>query len=457
MGFVLSVLYLVTAYLGPVTIFGPLAAAHIGLILAGLVMFVSLPSLQGALIWKTPQSLALVGLAFAVLLSVLMTGWITGSFQSFLDFIPNAFAYFIVCLHFNSKKKLQVLVLMLLLVCLFVTTRGYIDLQRQAASDPAAQPDLNDNAEGSYLLAQKSDAGQWFYRIRGQDFIADPNDFAQVIVCTTPLVFIFWRPKKYFRNLVCVFLPVCALLWGAFLTHSRGSVLAFLGVTIVGVRKKIGTIPAILAAIILFIGASALNYTGGRNISVDSGEDRTTLWGESLELLKSHPLVGVGYGNLPDYIGHTAHNSVAVCAAELGLVGLYFWSLFLFATSRDVLTLASPAKVEEGKPITPEQQLFPGPPATIEAFDKSDVNRIGRLLFLSLTGFLIAGWFLSRAFTMTLFLLGGMVEVVYEMALRQEMISPRLPAARMFRYAGGLMISLLVLMDIMLRTVNLMH
>ena len=79
---------------------------------------------------------------------------------------------------------------------------------------------------------------------------------------------------------------------------------------------------------------------------------------------------------------------------------------------------------------------------------------MGRLLLLSLTGFLVAGWFLSRAYVLTLFLLGGMVEVVYEMALSRGMIAPRLSLARTARYSVGLALALVLLMYVMLRTVN---
>jgi hypothetical protein len=93
----------------------------------------------------------------------------------------------------------------------------------------------------------------------------------------------------------------------------------------------------------------------------------------------------------------------------------------------------------------------------MEVIDKAEVNHLGRLMVLSLTGFLVAGWFLSRAFIMTFFLLGGMVEVVYEMAQQRWMIAPRLPLARVMPYAAGLAISLVLLMYIMLRVTNLMH
>jgi O-antigen ligase len=453
MGFVLSVLYFITYYLTPTTIFGPLAVYRVELILAVLVFFVSLPALAGSFIGKTSQTLALIGLAFATFMSVVIGGhWIAGGLSAFLLFIPNAFAYFLVCLHCNSKKKLQVLVLMMLFVCLFVIAQGSIELQHGLPTSVDAQAA---NIDSSYFIGMNNDAGQWFYRLRGMGEINDPNDFAQLIVCVLPLVFIFWRPKKTLQNIAFVILPVCALLYGVFLTHSRGGMLALLAIVVVAARRRIGTLPALLLVGGLFAASMALHFTGGRDISANAGEDRTDLWGQSMQLLKSHPLFGVGFGNLPDYLGHTAHNTILVCAAELGLFGLYFWSLFLFPTVRDALAIASSKKVNEGEPVIPEETPFPQMYRKIEVLDKGEINRLGRLMVLSFTGFLVAGWFLSRAFVMTLFLLGGMTEVIFEMALQRGMISSRLPFARVLRYSCALTILLLLVMYITLRIVNL--
>jgi hypothetical protein len=293
--------------------------------------------------------------------------------------------------------------------------------------------------------------------LRGHGQINDPNDFGQIIVCVIPLVFIFWRPKKTLQNIVFVMLPVSALLYGAYQTHSRGALLALMAVAVVGVRRRIGTLPALLLAGGLVVAAMALHFTGGREISTESGAGRMALWGEGLELMKAHPLFGVGFGYMADSAGQTAHNSIAVCAAELGLTGLFFWSMFLFPTVRDALALASPAQVSEAEPVAAEDGLAPLPERKIEYIDKAEVNRLGRLLIMSLTGFLVAGWFLSRAFVMTLFLLGGIIEAVFEMALRRGMIAPRLPFTRVMPYAVGLAISLVLLMYVMLRVTNLMH
>jgi hypothetical protein len=301
------------------------------------------------------------------------------------------------------------------------------------------------------------DNGQWFLRLKGQGNINDPNDFAQLIACTIPLIFIFWRPKKSLLNFMCVILPVCALLAGAFLTHSRGGMLALIAVPLVAARRRIGTVPAILLAGVLLAGALALQFTGGRSISASAGQDRTILWGEGMQALKSHPIFGVGFGRMMEVADNTAHNSIVVCAAELGSLGLYFWALFLYPTVRDGLIIASPDKVGEGKPIEVEAGFFPVERAENEYIDRAELLRVGRLLVLSLTGFLVAAWFLSRAFVLTLFLLGGMVEVVFEMGQQRGMISPRLPLPKVLLNSGVLALALVIMMYISLRILNLMH
>lgn len=467
MGFALSVLYFVTNYLTPATLFGPLADYRIELILAVAILFVSVPRLIASSALNTPQSFALIGLAIAASLSVLIgEHWAGGAVHAFLNFVPSLYAFFLVCLHCDSKRKFKLLVLMLLFVCLFVIARGSFDLLQGLsganADQTAATENINRdrwNIEHPYIFEMESDDGKTIYRLRGLGDINDPNDFGQLLVCVTPLMFVFWRAKKLFWNIVLVLLPVSVLLVGTYLTHSRGTLVAFLAVAIVAARNRIGTLPALFVVGLLFTGAMAVQFTGGRSISASAGEDRTALWGDGMQALKTHPLFGVGLGSLEDYTENhlTAHNSVIICAAELGMFGLYFWSLFLFSTMRDALAAASPIKVSEAVPIAPEESPYPRTAKKIEALDKTEVNRMGRLMVLSLTGFLVSGMFLSRAWVMTLFLLGGMAEVVFQMALQRGMIASRMPLKRTLAYAGGLAISLVGMMYLIVRALNLVH
>lgn len=469
MSLFLTVLYFATYYLTPPVLFGPLAVARVEVIIAILILFVSLFRLKGFIVLKTPHLLALVGLAFASFLSVLFgMHWISGAVQALPSFVPCAFGYILVCLHCNSRKKLQILVCMLVFVCLFVIAHGFIDLHYGVLKSGSLRSEVIEdtesdtslwNIEHPYLLGADYNAKKSVYRLRGLGLINDPNDFGQLVVCVIPLVFIFWRTKRPFRNLIFVFFPVSMLMYGVFLTHSRGTLLALIAIAVVAVRRFIGMLPALLLACVLFAAAMALNFTGGRDISAEAGSDRTALWSTGMQLLKTHPLFGVGLNNISNYtdVHLTAHNSVVVCAAELGMFGLFFWSLFLFSSVRDALALASSARVSESEPMECGNPILPMAIEQIEMIDKDEVNRLGRLLVLSFTGFLVAGWFLSRAYVMTFFMLGGMVEVVYEMALQRGMIAPRLRLTRSLFYAGVLAIALVFMVYIMLRITNLMH
>lgn len=453
MSFALSVFYLAVAYLGTETVFGPLAEYHLEFLLAIFIFMVSVPSIMSCKTIKAPQSFALLGLALAVPLSVAMTGWVGGAVQAFQEFIPCAFAYFLVCLHCDSKKKLQWLILILKCICIFVIINGMIEL-RHVGNIPVADRDPD---QTPYLLAQANDAGQWFYRLRGQHFMNDPNDFGQFLVCVIPLTFIAWRPKRSAYNFAFVLLPAAFLVYGAFLTHSRGALLALISLMILAVRRRIGTIPSVLVGAGAFLAASVLGFTGGREISADAGSDRTALWSTGLELLKAHPLFGVGFGRMADSAGLTAHNSIVVCAAELGITGLYFWSLFVLPSVRDTMRLASPVGVQDAKPVSLRSSPIPALAKTESDLDRAEVIRIGRLLLLSITGFLITGWFLSRAYAMTLFLLGGIAEVMFQMALDRGMISPRLPITKVARYGGVLAVSLILTMYVLLRVMSFMR
>jgi hypothetical protein len=463
MGFVLSILYFATNYLTPAYLFGPLADLHIEVILAALIIIVSIPALARSFVLTSPQSLAILGMAIAVFFSVLFTSHgYDGAVDAFLLFIPGGACFFFVCLHCNTKARLKILVLMMFVVCMFVVGRGALDLVRGVPQGtPVPDPDVVSNVpiditDSPYFIRQRNGETDWIYRLQGLGEINDPNDLGQLLVCTIPLIFIFWREKQLIPNIFFVFLPACALLFGAYLTHSRGTLVALTAMGIVAGRRRIGTIPALVVVGVLVVAAMSLHFTGGRDISASAGEDRTALWGESLQLFKVHPFIGVGYGLLSEETGGlTAHNSVAVCAAEDGIIGLFFWSLFLFPTFRDSWIGASPQAVHDAVPVAAEETRFPQPEMALEEIDKKEINRFEQLLFLSLTGLLVAGWFLSRTFVSTLFLLGGMTEAVYQMGLRRGMITSRLRFDRVLPYSAAFTVGLIILLYVTVRVLNL--
>jgi O-antigen ligase len=484
MGLFFTLLYILGAYLGPENLYGSLAGFHVQLAIAVLTLFASLSSLQEISLPRISQTYALIGMWVAVLMSFVFNGLTRLAPDALFDFLPSAFTFFFVLLNCKTKRHLQMIVFVLLGASLFTIYMGYTAI-------------LAGNLDSPYLVTSHD-----LSRLRGLGFINDPNDFSQLIASLIPCLFFFWAPKKFPRNFLFVLLPAGILLFGMFLTHSRGGIIAFLAVVTVAGRRKIGTIPSVIIAGGLFVIATVIGWSGGRDISVESGADRMEAWSTGLQLLKAHPIFGVGFQRFAEYYIITAHNTVVVCAAELGLFGLFFWVMFLIPTIRDAVVAGTTGKSEEQlaqeeaektpferalaaraaetspmhlqttKPAEdsarshltnyPHQAVatvanpyFMGTEVSAQ-LPEAEIRRLARVMMICLVGFLVAGWFLSRAYVMTLFIYGGMVEVVYRMALDQELVPERMKVPRVLRFSAMGVIGLVAVVYIMLRLQHLM-
>lgn len=439
MGFILTLVYIGISYLAPATIFGPLAQFHIQLLIAIVAILLSLPALTRSPLLQAPQTLALVGMSTAVFLSLVATGWIGGATPALLEFLPNALTYVLVLVNCRTKRHLQALTLVLLLVSIFVIAHGFFDL-RQGKFD------------STYLIAQNDDSGAPFYRIKGAASISDPNDFAQLLVSLIPLLFIFWHKKQLFRNLVLVIVPASVLIFGMYLSHSRGGVIALLALMAIVGWKRLGIVPSAITASLLFWATAALGWSGGRSISIGAGADRMEAWAVGLQLVRANPIFGVGYQRFTEYFEITAHNSVVVCAAELGLFGLFFWVLLVLPSVRSAYTVASTTREPE-LPMQDAHAILPR--RRTEEFTREQLNHLGSLIALSLTGFLVAGWFLSRAYVMTLFIYVAFAEVVLQLAIDRGMVSKRISLVRLLLTVGATAVSLILVVYAALRINNL--
>lgn len=449
--------------MAPSTIFGDLAQYHVEVIVAIFTLIGSLLASQKPPLGQMPQTYILIGLSVATFLSIATNGWIAGGQIALFEFLPNLFTFFFIVMNCRTTRHLRMVIAVLLFVCLFVTTKGYLAL----ASGDITSP---------YLLAQHDDAGSTFFRLCGLGFINDPNDLGQLMVGIMPCLFFFWRPKKNFSNTAFVLVPVGILVFAVYLTHSRGAIIALLVVMMVAVRRKIGTIPSAIIAGCLLAATLALGWTGGREISVEAGSDRMDAWSAGLEMIKQHPIFGVGYGAFTDHYILTAHNTIVVCAAELGLFGLFVWLLFVCSALWEAMTLSTPPADENAT----EKERVPVPviatraiamprtafasaahpmngammgtallsPATTpmhldvieredpEAAAIAELRRMGRLMIICMAGFLTAGWFLSRAFQMTLFVYCGVVQVIYQLGVERGIAPVQLPMKKIARIAA---------------------
>ena len=480
MPFFFTLLFLATAYITPGLLFGPLAPFHVELIIAFLAIFASVPGIARSGVARLPQTYAVLALSVIVVVSVAVH-WLGGVPAVCYDFLPVMAAFFLTAINCRKPWHLKAIVFCLFLGSMFFIARGAYDLH-------------NNIIPSNYLYTQEA-----VPRLRGLGVVNDPNDLAQVLVSLIPLIFL-WRVRSKIVNLVLVGVPIAILITGMFLTHSRGSSIALMAVVAVAFRRKIGTVPAVILAGLLLVGVLAAGWGAGRDVSLESGADRLDAWALGIYFIKHNPILGIGYQQFKELNYITAHNSVVVCAAEIGIPGFLCWVLLLFSSFRFTLKLATPeeARAEEPSPsaaalptgfappgFTPAvagaaahpQQFWAarrmaasqaaadvpaGPPATMAVLVPDDVPRIPEqelrrmavLLMVAMTGFLTAGWFLSRAHSIWLFMYCGMACALVRMARDNGIEIPRDRAAYLLRWSAVIGFALLIVVYLLLRVRN---
>ncbi|MFA6358383.1 MAG: O-antigen ligase family protein [Candidatus Omnitrophota bacterium] len=136
------------------------------------------------------------------------------------------------------------------------------------------------------------------------------------------------------KKLVWLVLPVFFALW---LTMSLGAFLSlfFTGVLFFCIKGEFkwryasSFMGLLIAIIIIFILRSQVSREHVH--PVFSASMRLNYWKETLEIIKAHPLVGIGLGNFNLILSRYAHNSYLQFWAETGLLGLcpFLWIVFI--------------------------------------------------------------------------------------------------------------------------------
>src|SRR5579864_238914 len=397
MGFVLTLVYVTVLYLTPAAIVPDLAPYRIQLWIGILALIFSIPGLLKSTNWRLPQLRLFAGLLICIPLSHILgpSHWMGGAVNALMDFLPNGIVLLLVVAHCRSIRKLKILLGIMLSIAAYYVLRG-------------AQAYYGGILDSPFIITQHPDTNpsQLLLRIRALGVLNDPNDFAQLIISLIPFIWLRWRPGNRVSSLFLCGIPTLFFLWGTFLTHSRGSMVAMAVLLLLLFRRKLGPIPAMVVTGAALAGFLAINFAGGRSVSFESGADRLSLWGTGLALFKSSPLFGIGYNQF-DVGGQTAHNSVVLCLTELGLIGYFFWIGIIVFTFVHLNGVMRAEKAEETDSIEDAE----GHPSRQE-----ELQRFASLARLSLTAFLAAAWFLSRAYVATLWLVLGIGIAVVQIA-----------------------------------------
>jgi len=228
-------------------------------------------------------------------------------------------------------------------------------------------------------------------RITYTGIFNDPNDVGMFFVMTLPFVMYFYYKSGSIGKLLWLTV-VSAILYGVFITYSRGTQLGVIG--LIGAYYlivKLGDKAVIAAMICAPIGIVVLTILQS---SVDeSASGRLEAWYAGILMLLSNVLLGVGRGNFIEVHERTAHNSYILVAAELGVPGYSLWGGALLST-----LLTGYLFIRHISLLKPED---------LSKNIKEELA-VNKALFFSMVGFLITSFFLSRSYTVLLFIFIGM-------------------------------------------------
>jgi hypothetical protein len=394
MSFVLFIAYILCTYLRPFdTIAVGLAPYRPMLVLWALAFSAAgLRALSLQEIAARPAHFGLLGMLVASIgLSEFTNQWAGGALPAIADFSTSAMLMVLCLLTLTSLRRLQVACAVIVCSVIFLAAlgvyswhTGYMaeELVLKQGADEDAVFDPATLAEGPIAIPAQDHTGRYFLRLRSLGFLNDPNDFAQTLVMVLPMLWWFYIPGRRLRNLWTVAVPGALIAYAIYLTQSRGALLGVAALGMLVAQRVLGWLRTMLLAALVVVGIGVLSF-GGREISVkeQSAAQRVEAWQEGLTMLRSKPILGVGYGNFTNHHYLTAHNSFVLCFAELGLVGYFAWMGLIVLTFKGL-----------------SQAIRLAPPGSPE-------RELAGVLRASLIAFLSCAWFLSRTYSPGLFAL----------------------------------------------------
>ena len=284
-------------------------------------------------------------------------------------------------------------------------------------------------------------------RITYSGIFNDPNDIGLLLVVALALS-IFMARFATGRLLQLLTLAAMGwLIYGVYLTDSRGTLLAVLVVLGLEAWRAYGK------TVVMVIGAVAvpvlIAFTRLAALSADeeSAENRVEAWYDGVQYLISRPLFGVGWGMFSDEnAGLTAHNSLVLAMAELGMPGYVFWLAFVMLSGVMIYRLGYPpatpavaavaqAAMPASAAMSQRRRRAPAPVVVKTAPTAEQTERFAaRYVGFAAAGFAVGAFFLSQSYKAMLFIVCGLIVGRYlgmreaGIALPEFKLGERLPA-----------------------------
>lgn len=332
-------------------------------------------------------------LLLALVPLIILSGFLNGSGMFGIEEAENLFIsaiipMFLVSACTTTIKRQHILMGTCIVAAMLMVHNGHVQQTAYQGFGWA----LNSHSVGYIDLGER--------RITYLGFFNDPNDLGMFLVMNIPFAIYFYKKSKNMLKLAMLGV-LAALCYGIYLTGSRGSMLGaggLLGVylLVVNAGPKLFVTTVILSPIAATVVASLQS-------SIDaSANGRLEAWYAGIKMLMANPIFGVGKGQFREEHGLVAHNSYIHVAGELGVPGYSLWGGALIFTVLTGYLFIKASKTKRQK----EYKLVKEADTKNNEFQ--DELLLNKTLLFSMIGFIITGFFISRMFTVLLFIFMGM-------------------------------------------------
>lgn len=260
------------------------------------------------------------GLLGAIILSHLSHFYISGAINSINGFVPTTTGFFLTICFIDSRQRLRLFIFLIIALSTILAFEGWLQFN-YGFSHGGLAPLYEDLPLPTGETLQSP-------RIRWYGVFNDPNDLGLALVLAVPFLLDMLLRRQLILPLTS--LPLISI--AIYYTNSRGTILAGLvaigSYFVIRYRSVSGALAGGLLAVVLFLfGPSRMSSVSAAE---ESAHGRIDAWYEAFQMFKANPLFGVGQGMFTDYHFLTAHNSFVLVFAELGFVGLFFFTGFFY-------------------------------------------------------------------------------------------------------------------------------
>ena len=355
---------------------------------------------------STPQHVLLFGFLPILMLSSIANGWFGGALVQLEDFGPVVLAFCVLSATLTSPGRVRRVMATFALCAAVLSLHGI------------EQAELGMGWTG-VELSQGT-------RIHYVGIFNDPNDLGMLFVMCVPMaVYMAYSGLAGLLRKAFWLATAGVLVYGIYLTDSRGTLLALLAALGTYVWLRRGLVPATVLGVVALAGVMMLpSRMQELSASEASAAGRVDAWYQGIHMFTANPLFGIGPGNFADNNANlTAHNSFVLVLAETGIIGFTAWLAFIGYCFRMMYVVVRqrarvPGALPEARPDPAVERQW------------HDDKAVAVTLLVSLVAFFVAAFFLSRSYVIVLYLLAALVAGHYQQ-LRQRW--PALPAFRLGR------------------------